>query len=70
MSAGNQEDKTVPTPVKGLKDHKIVCVSCGSGDAHTVALEDNGNDILLFFCLLILMRAAVISLHRDGVVVG
>ena len=42
MCTGNQEDKTVPTPVKGLKDHRIVCVSCGSGDAHTVALEDNG----------------------------
>ena len=40
---GNLEDKTVPTLVKALKDHKIVGVSCGSGDSHTIALEDNGN---------------------------
>ena len=40
--AGNLEDKTVPTYVKALKDHKIVGVSCGSGDSHTIALEDNG----------------------------
>ena len=41
-SPGNLEDKTVPTQVKALKDHKIVGVSCGSGDSHTIALEDNG----------------------------
>ena len=42
ISPGNLEDKTVPTQVKALKDHKIVGVSCGSGDSHTIALEDNG----------------------------
>ena len=40
--AGNVEDKTIPTLVKALKDHKIVGVGCGSGDAHTIALEDDG----------------------------
>ena len=39
---GNLEDKTIPTPVRGLSGHKIVGVACGSGDAHTIALEDNG----------------------------
>ena len=37
------EDKSVPTLVKALGGHKIVAVGCGSGDAHTIALEDNGN---------------------------
>ena len=39
---GNVEDKNVPTLVQGLVGHKIVDVDCGSGDAHTLALEDNG----------------------------
>ena len=42
LCAGNLEDKTVPTLVQALNGHKIVGVSCGSGDAHTIALEDNG----------------------------
>ena len=39
---GNAEDKNVPTLVQGLAGHKIVGVELGSGDAHTLALEDNG----------------------------
>ena len=40
--AGNAEDKNVPALVQPLVGHKIVDVDCGSGDAHTLALEDNG----------------------------
>ena len=36
------EDRSSPTLVKALAGHKIVGVGCGSGDAHTIALEDNG----------------------------
>ena len=39
---GNAEDKNVPTLVQGLAGHKIVGAELGSGDAHTLALEDNG----------------------------
>ena len=46
VCAGNLEDKTVPTLVQALNGHKIVGVSCGSGDAHTIALEDNGTQQL------------------------
>ena len=44
MCIGNAEDKNVPTLVQGLAGHKIVGVELGSGDAHTLALEDNGNN--------------------------
>ena len=40
--AGNTEDKKVPTLVQAFADHKMVGVDCGSGDAHTLFLEDNG----------------------------
>lgn len=32
----------MPTVVEKLAGHKIVDVDCGSGDAHTLCLEDNG----------------------------
>ena len=36
------DDKNVPTLVEGLVRHKVVQVDCGSDDAHTLALENNG----------------------------
>ena len=46
MVVGSTEDKNAPTLVQGLVGHKIVGVELGSGDAHTLALEDNGmNDL-------------------------
>lgn len=42
VGAGNTEDKKVPTLVQAFADHKMVGVDCGSGDAHTLFLEDNG----------------------------
>ena len=42
LVVGNTEDKKVPTLVQAFADHKMVGVDCGSGDAHTLFLEDNG----------------------------
>ena len=42
-SAGNTSDKHTPMPVlSGLNGVKIVQVECGTGDAHTLALDDTG----------------------------
>lgn len=43
---GNTDDKTTPTLVQKLEGHMIVDVACGSYDAHTLALEDNGGSNL------------------------
>ncbi|XP_019851476.1 PREDICTED: E3 ubiquitin-protein ligase HERC2-like [Amphimedon queenslandica] len=42
LGHGNAEDKLIPTIVEGLNGVKIVQVDCGSGDAHTLALDDTG----------------------------
>jgi len=56
--AGNAEDKNVPALVQALVGHKIVDVDCGSGDAHTLALEDNGTLSLVMHCLRNLILGA------------
>ncbi|CAI8025913.1 E3 ubiquitin-protein ligase HERC2 [Geodia barretti] len=43
LGHGNMEDRSLPTLVKALSGHKIVAVGCGSGDAHTIALEEDGS---------------------------
>ena len=48
--AGNAEDKNVPALVQALVGHKIVDVDCGSGDAHSLALEDTGMLSLVMHC--------------------
>lgn len=45
---GSSEDQTTPMLVTALKGHKVVDVACGSGDAQTLAVTDNG---WKFFCL-------------------
>ena len=40
--AGGVDDKNVPTLVQKLVGHKIIDVDCGSDDAHTLALDSNG----------------------------
>ena len=42
---GNVDDKMAPTEVKGMSGHKVVDVSCSSGDGHTLALDDKGMDL-------------------------
>lgn len=39
----------MPTLVQGLVGHMIIGVELGSGDAHTLALEDNGEKSLLWY---------------------
>ncbi|XP_077153037.1 E3 ubiquitin-protein ligase HERC2 isoform X1 [Ranitomeya variabilis] len=42
LGHGSSEDQTVPMLVTGLKGLKVVDVSCGSGDAQTLAVTENG----------------------------
>ncbi|XP_049844846.1 E3 ubiquitin-protein ligase HERC2 [Schistocerca gregaria] len=42
LGHGSCEDQNVPTLVAGLKGHYVVDVACGSGDAQTLAVTDNG----------------------------
>lgn len=39
---GSSEDQTTPMLVTALKGHKVVDVACGSGDAQTLAVAENG----------------------------
>ena len=41
-SSGDGDDKLYPVRVQGLADVKIVQVSCGGGDAHTLAVDSSG----------------------------
>ena len=41
-AAGNSEDQLVPALVAGLQGFHIVDVACGSGDAHSMAVADDG----------------------------
>ena len=43
VCSDNAEDKLVPTRVLGLSGVRVTQVSCGSGDAHTVALDESGS---------------------------
>eukprot|EP00118_Oscarella_pearsei_P022140 m.252836 g.252836 ORF g.252836 m.252836 type:complete len:3992 (+) comp40356_c1_seq2:177-12152(+) len=42
LGHGTCEDYDVPTAVEAFRGKVIVDISCGCGDAHTVALQDNG----------------------------
>ncbi|XP_038616113.1 E3 ubiquitin-protein ligase HERC2 [Tachyglossus aculeatus] len=42
LGHGSSEDQTVPMLVTGLKGLKVIDVSCGSGDAQTLAVTENG----------------------------
>lgn len=39
---GSSEDQTTPMLVTALKGLKVVDVACGSGDAQTLAVTENG----------------------------
>lgn len=39
---GSSEDQTTPMLVTALKGLKVIAVSCGSGDAQTLAVTENG----------------------------
>lgn len=42
VSEGSSEDEAVPMLVAGLKGLKVIDVACGSGDAQTLAVTENG----------------------------
>lgn len=39
---GSSEDEAIPMLVAGLKGLKVIDVACGSGDAQTLAVTENG----------------------------
>lgn len=42
LGHGNLEDCTVPTQVTAMNGQKVVHAACGSGDAHTLCVTDQG----------------------------
>lgn len=40
---GSSEDQTTPMLVTALKGLKVMDVACGSGDAQTLSVTENGN---------------------------
>ncbi|XP_065447200.1 E3 ubiquitin-protein ligase HERC2 isoform X2 [Chrysemys picta bellii] len=42
LGHGSSEDQTIPMLVTGLKGLKVIDVACGSGDAQTLAVTENG----------------------------
>ena len=40
--SGSSEDHLVPILVGGLRGYHIIDVACGSGDAHSLAVADDG----------------------------
>lgn len=45
---GSSEDQTTPMLVTALKGLKVMDVACGSGDAQTLAVTENGKNKSLF----------------------
>ncbi len=41
---GSSEDQTTPMLVTALKGLKVMDVACGSGDAQTLAVTENGKN--------------------------
>lgn len=39
---GSSEDHLVPMLVSGLRGYHVIDVACGSGDAHSLAVADDG----------------------------
>ena len=64
LTVGNTEDKKVPTVVQAFADHKMVGVDCGSGDAHTLFLEDNGECVTIKNLYLYTNNVYIQCVHR------
>ncbi|XP_063572464.1 E3 ubiquitin-protein ligase HERC2 isoform X3 [Pongo abelii] len=43
---GSSEDEAIPMLVAGLKGLKVIDVACGSGDAQTLAVTENGKKVI------------------------
>ena len=46
LFTGSSEDHLVPMLVSGLRGYHIIDVACGSGDAHSMAVADDGKFIV------------------------
>ncbi|PKU46171.1 e3 ubiquitin-protein ligase herc2 [Limosa lapponica baueri] len=46
LGHGSSEDQTIPMLVTGLKGLKVIDVACGSGDAQTLAVTENGKKVI------------------------
>ncbi|KAL0618821.1 E3 ubiquitin-protein ligase HERC2 [Plecturocebus cupreus] len=55
LGHGSSEDEAIPMLVAGLKGLKVIDVACGSGDAQTLAVTENGT----------LEYSGVISAHHN-----
>jgi len=49
LGHNNSEDQLTPTLVNALKDEHVVGVSCGTGDAHTMAVTNDGKVCLFSY---------------------
>ena len=47
---GSSEDHLVPMLVSGLRGHHVIDVACGSGDAHSLAVADDGRCTFNLHC--------------------
>jgi len=47
---GSSEDHLVPMLVNGLRGHHVIDVACGSGDAHSLAVADDGRWAFSLHC--------------------
>ena len=52
LFSGSSEDHLVPVLVNGLRGFHIIDVACGSGDAHSLAVADDGWCIGVLQCTL------------------
>ncbi|XP_012867362.1 PREDICTED: E3 ubiquitin-protein ligase HERC2 [Dipodomys ordii] len=46
LGHGSSEDEAIPMLVAGLKGLKVIDVACGSGDAQTLAVTENGKKVI------------------------
>lgn len=51
LSPGSSEDHLVPMLVSGLRGCHVIDVACGSGDAHSLAVADDGKYSVPVICL-------------------
>lgn len=84
--SGSSEDQTTPMLVTALKGLKVVDVACGSGDAQTLAVTENGegwrrllllryhlprnSETLILTVLCVVVDCFIITLPKQSYVSG
>ena len=59
FSPGSSEDHLAPMLVSGLRGYHVIDVACGSGDAHSLAVADDGKYSVLVICLFCSTHSAM-----------